>query len=170
MFKRHSKSFTLIELMVVVLIIGLLAAMVIINVDHARKKGRDAARIADLTSVASALQLYYADKHEYPAGPPGDIDRSKNNYVTMVESLIFQQYLNHCPQEPAIKGTPDPAGCIHYAHAAYDRQYGYRYALDASGNYRLVTFVEIEESATRRPGAFGWNDYKIKNGEPDYID
>ena len=163
MFKRHSKSFTLIELMVVVLIIGLLAAMVIINVDHARKKGRDAKRIADLTSVASALQLYYADRHTYPPAPAGGIATSKQRYVTMVESLIAEQYLNYCPQEPTVKGTPDP--CIDPPYNP--TRYGYRYYSDGA-TYILKSFVEIEENGTSQSPSFSWKDYAIKDGEPYY--
>ena len=52
------RGFTLIELLVVIFIIGLLASIVVISVNSARKKARDARRIADLDTVRTALELY----------------------------------------------------------------------------------------------------------------
>ena len=64
--RAKSRGFTLIELMVVVMIIGLLSGAVIVNVNKARQDSRDAKRIADLGTVASALQMYYTDYKVFP--------------------------------------------------------------------------------------------------------
>ena len=64
--ERSRRSFTLVELLVVIAIIGILASVVVVNVNAARKNGRDARRKADLTQVSAAIQLYYADNHSYP--------------------------------------------------------------------------------------------------------
>jgi prepilin-type N-terminal cleavage/methylation domain-containing protein len=57
--KQNQKGFTLIELLVVIAIIGLLASVVLLALNSARQKSRDAKRLADVRQLASALELYY---------------------------------------------------------------------------------------------------------------
>jgi len=61
-----SKGFTLIELLVVIAIIGVLAAVVIVNLNVARAKSRDARRKSDLDSMRTALEMYSDRNGRYP--------------------------------------------------------------------------------------------------------
>jgi len=68
------KSFTLIELLVVITIIGLLSSVVLVSLNSARTKTRDAKRIAEVKQLMTALELYYDSNGHYPisGGPaPG---------------------------------------------------------------------------------------------------
>lgn len=61
-----SKGFTLIELLVVVSLIGVLATLVIANMNSARERARDAQRKSDMRNIQTALRLYYNDNGGYP--------------------------------------------------------------------------------------------------------
>lgn len=63
---RQQRGFTLIELLVVIAIIGLLASIVLVSLNSARTKARDARRIADLGQIKNALELYMQDNKVYP--------------------------------------------------------------------------------------------------------
>lgn len=68
MNKYKQKAFTLIELLVVIAIIGLLASIVLVALNNARTKGRDAKRKGDLHAISTALELYYNSNNSFPAG------------------------------------------------------------------------------------------------------
>jgi len=66
--KSNKQGFTLIELLVVIAIIGLLASIVLASLNSARKKSRDARRLADLKQLQNALELYANDNGgNYPS-------------------------------------------------------------------------------------------------------
>ncbi|OGM11459.1 hypothetical protein A2Z22_00210 [Candidatus Woesebacteria bacterium RBG_16_34_12] len=66
-------AFTLIELMVVMGIISILAAMSLFALQGARESGRDAKRKGDLELIRSGIELYKADCRNYPIpGTSGD--------------------------------------------------------------------------------------------------
>ncbi|MFH1173466.1 MAG: type II secretion system protein [bacterium] len=62
---RKSKSFTLIELIVVIFIIALLASIISVNLMSARKRGRDNKRKADVNSILMAYEMYYEKNGTY---------------------------------------------------------------------------------------------------------
>lgn len=62
----NKKAFTLIELLIVIMILGVLAALITGNFFTSLKKGRDARRKGDLEQIQRALEMYYEDKKTYP--------------------------------------------------------------------------------------------------------
>lgn len=64
---RAKAGFTLVELMVVVAIIGILAAVVYTNFNDARAQSRDKARMVALKEAQLALEFYKAQYGQYPA-------------------------------------------------------------------------------------------------------
>lgn len=70
---RNYQGFTLVELLVVISIIGILAALLLVNFSNVRERGRDSARKSDFSQLKTALRLYYNDFQSYPASDDGVI-------------------------------------------------------------------------------------------------
>jgi general secretion pathway protein G len=59
-------GFTMIELMVVMVILGIIAVVILSNFSSSIVKGRDAQRKSDLRHIAEALEMYANDVGKYP--------------------------------------------------------------------------------------------------------
>lgn len=60
------RGFTLIELMIVIVILGILMGTILPRLTGAQSRARDIARIADLNNISQALEVYFSDFGEYP--------------------------------------------------------------------------------------------------------
>lgn len=66
------KGFTLIELMIVIVILGVLMGTILPRLTGAQARARDTGRIADLNTIGQALETYFDDNGQYP-GTSGTI-------------------------------------------------------------------------------------------------
>jgi general secretion pathway protein G len=69
--RRCEDGFTLVELMVVIVIIGLLATVVVINVMPALDTASETKARADIEIIDQAVQRYYLDNRRYPTTEEG---------------------------------------------------------------------------------------------------
>jgi len=71
MFSRRSAGFTLIEILVVIVILGILAALIVPRVMDRPDQARVTAARADLAAIIGALKLYKLDNGTYPSPEQG---------------------------------------------------------------------------------------------------
>ncbi len=73
-YKIRAKSFTLIEILVVIAIVGLLSLIVFVSLNRARNKSKDATIIANLGSLKVAGELYADDFGNFKDFCGADLD------------------------------------------------------------------------------------------------
>lgn len=64
--KKKQSGFTIVELLIVIVVIGILAAIVITTFTGVQKKGRDADRKSDINSMYGQVEVYFAEQGKYP--------------------------------------------------------------------------------------------------------
>lgn len=67
-FIASQKGFTLLELLTVIAIMGLLAAVIITALGRPRMSAQDKARLTTVFQLQNALETYYANYYRYPSG------------------------------------------------------------------------------------------------------
>src|SRR5690606_30922856 len=67
MRKLNQKGFTIIELLVVIVIIGILVALTLPNLFAAQARGRDTDRKNEVKNLQQKLESHFNDNDEYPA-------------------------------------------------------------------------------------------------------
>jgi general secretion pathway protein G len=69
--EESEEGFTLVELMVVIVIIGLLATVVLVNVMPSQDKAMATKARADIATLGQAMEMYRLDNFSYPSGAAG---------------------------------------------------------------------------------------------------
>jgi len=111
---KNNRGFTLIELLVVIAIIGLLSSIVLVSLNSARMKARDARKIADFKNIQTALYMFYDQFGHMP-----------NNYNPCCGACEPQTYYNQSMQELVSAGFlsvipkgPEGGGYCYYNYGA----------------------------------------------------
>lgn len=87
--KQKQSGFTIVELLIVIVIIGILAGLVITTFVGIQARARDSERQTDINAIQKQVEAYYADKGAYPTAANLNLLawRSGNNVKLDVKAL-----------------------------------------------------------------------------------
>ena len=89
-FKKTSRGFTLIELMVVMTVIALLISIAVPRYFNSVEKAKEATLKQSLSVMRSAIDKFYGDNERYPAS---------------INELVTKKYLRSVPMDPMTEST-----------------------------------------------------------------
>jgi type II secretion system protein G len=157
------RAFTLIELLIVVAIIGILAAIAVPNFLNAQLKAKISRVQADFNMLRTGLESYFIDKNGYPRFTEGDgPTRRLPNFRRYIDLTTPVAYVSQVPVDP-FAVFANQADYNNWGNA-YDyvtddspnpgRTYGHRWQINSWGPDQTNTWLR------NYPGDF----YNISNG------
>ncbi len=76
MFKLHRRAgFSILEALIVIVVVGILAAVAMYSLNITRATSRDAKRVSDVSVMRAAMSQYWLQKATYPVSTPVDLGR-----------------------------------------------------------------------------------------------
>ena len=131
--KKSKKGFTLIELMIVVAIIGILAAIAIPRFAQMLEKSREGATKGNLAGIRSAISIYYSERE---GTWPDDLSSSFTSYLYPIPPAKASP----CGNATTVNLAATPPG----ANAL-----GWCYITDPAGVYAGNVFVATTATDTK---------------------
>ncbi len=136
---KNKKGFTIVELLIVIVVIGILATLVIVTFTGIQQKSRDTQRKTDINAVQSHVEAYYAQTGNYPT--LGDLNTAAFR-TTNMKGLDPESLKDPKDTDANIAGTSDatnygytvtPANCDNTATMC--DAYTLRATLESGGTY-----------------------------------
>ncbi|MCB9897500.1 MAG: type II secretion system protein [Planctomycetes bacterium] len=120
---HEDRGFTLVELLIVVIILGILAGIVIPTFNNASAEAKESSLASDLATIRQAISLFRVQHNEvYPGGFAGDnwadfvSELTSKTYADGSSGGPYGPYIREMPKNPingselGVISTPMPAG------------------------------------------------------------
>lgn len=135
--KKRQSGFTIVELLIVIVIIGILATLVIVTFSGIQQKARDTARKTDINALDSHIEAFYANSGNYPT-------------LAAINDAAWRG-INMKGLDP--EALKDPKGAATTLAGATDAdEYGYSNPTACSGALVTDTCTDFEIEATLEGG------------------
>ena len=101
MNQKKQQGFTLLEVMVVIVILGILASMVVPNLMGSQERANMQKAVSDVTALETSLSLYKMDNYDYPTTEQG-LDALVDQSDIEPEPRRFPEggYIKRLPKDP----------------------------------------------------------------------
>lgn len=136
------KGFTIVELLIVIVVIGILAAITIVAYNGVQQRARDSKRQSDIAVLQKALEMYHVDNGGYPACSPtayqpGNGRGSCYSDTAGFVSALVPKYISESPKDP------DSTGDSRYRYFyGSEKTSDTTYRASADDNYIIVVAYE----------------------------
>lgn len=107
--QNRSSGFTIVELLIVIVVIAILAAITIVAYNGIQARARDSQRKNAVATIQKALELYHTDNGGYPTCTgttyfAGNTRSSCSTADVNFVNMLSPKYLNKVPSDPTNAG------------------------------------------------------------------
>src|SRR5436190_20369463 len=110
--KKNNRGFTIVELLIVIVVIGILAALVIVTYNGIQQKARDTERKTDIKALQGHFEAYWADNAKYPTLTQANDTTFRSNNFKGLDGSAFADPKNSASQQLCASTT---ASCYGFA-------------------------------------------------------
>ncbi|MFT5814368.1 MAG: general secretion pathway protein G [Psychroserpens sp.] len=98
---RNIRGFTLLEVMVVIVILGILASMVVPNLMGSQERANMQKAVSDINALETSLSMYKMDNYKYPSTEQGlDALVTETDIEPMPRRFPEGGYVKRLPNDP----------------------------------------------------------------------
>lgn len=140
--KQTQPGFTIVELLIVIVIIGILAAITTVAYNGIQQRARDSKRLQDVASIQKVLAIYKASTGSYPYASAtqtalGGWEASTDTAGTFMEYL--SPYASQLPLDPTNDST--------YAYKYFKYPAGYAGCDVTRGDLYVLVIQRLESKS-----------------------
>lgn len=152
------KGFTIVELLIVIVVVGILAAISLVAYSGVQQRARESAIMATLSSVMKKIEMYTVEHDTVPRN--ATVAPSLN--VTFPYSPVGQR-VAMCTDDAT---NPMVFGVVAYAGSTDDRLYGYRTSWGEARQIALGTGGTAGSNMCHGLGmvAYWWGSFWVQGG------
>jgi general secretion pathway protein G len=139
--KAAVKGFTIVELLIVIVVIGILAALVVVTYNGIQQKARDTERKTDINALHGQLEAYQAQNGKYPTLANVNDTAFRSTDMKGLDAAALQdpkgtaQTLVDTPAANEYAYVAAPAGCDDLVGGTDCTSYALTATLEGGGTY-----------------------------------
>lgn len=148
-YKHKQPGFTIVELLIVIVVIGILAAITIVAYNGVQQRARDTARQSGISNLTKALEIYYSINAQYPTSSGSTVINSgwsttaDASWQNLINQLV-PTYVSVLPRDPGTStATAAISGGSNYDYYAFSNT---TYCGSSAGQGYLLTY-HLENSS-----------------------
>ena len=119
--RKQESGFTIVELLIVIVVIGILAALVLNTFQGVQARARNTERKTDINALHTHLEVYYNDNGSYPSGSATDTTCGSDGATSCaLSTVIFTGLDGEALNDPGgtainvVSSAPTPANGLYY--------------------------------------------------------
>ena len=152
MKKNTIKAFTLVEMLIVIVIIGILIASLMPRMQSAQWRARDVARKNDLSQIQTAIITSQTDKWEWPQVSSG---RNWMN-VNDIKTELLTAWMSSVPTDPNGSNEFTGLGGTNWVGGKYYTSWNYAYMVTKRSSIKDGWFILMAKTETEWGSNWVW--------------
>ncbi|MGB3946268.1 MAG: prepilin-type N-terminal cleavage/methylation domain-containing protein [Candidatus Saccharimonadales bacterium] len=93
-------GFTIVELLIVIVVIGILAAIIVVAFGNVQQRSRDSKRLSDFVVLQKAVEMFKTDNGRYPYCGATEGATVTSCEVSGLATALIPRYIQRIPSDP----------------------------------------------------------------------